>query len=383
MRKISGKFICAGLLLGLSIFAFSGFTFAEVIILSSGEKIEANVITKDNNSVTIDYKGTTIRYYTFEIKSIDGEALPHPVKDSTKPSTGKVDTSLQIEKVNLVTAEEYMQRGTAFYNKNNFDLAVADFTRAIKIEPKSARAYLQRGLAYSGKGEQDNAFADFAKAVEVDPNFEEGYYVRGQVYANKNKLDAAVSDYTKAVQINPKYVQAYLNRGFINVNRGKLEEGIADFNKIININPAIPVAYYVRGIAYANKGNLEQAIKDYTKAIELNPQYTEAYLNRGLAYVYKGTFDQAKVDPNSPKAYINIGPTYSNKADLKHAVADCQKAIEISPKATEPYFVRARVHFLSRDYDKAWQDVKKAEELGGKTEPQFLDDLKKSSGRDK
>jgi hypothetical protein len=38
---------------------------------------------------------------------------------------------------------------------------------------------------------------------------------------------------------------------------------------------------------------------------------------------------------------------------------------------------------MQRDFDKAWADVHKAEELGAKVNPELLDDLKKTSGREK
>ena len=46
--------------------------------------------------------------------------------------------------------------------------AVADYTRAIDINPKYADAYHNRGIAYRAKGFAENADADTKKARQLD-----------------------------------------------------------------------------------------------------------------------------------------------------------------------------------------------------------------------
>ena len=353
---------------------------AEIIILDSGEKIEANVVKKDDTYVIIDYKGVTVSYYAFEVKSIDGEKVEAVPK---KKAQGPNEEPSAIASMHAVSAEEYLRRGAAYYSRGNFEVAISDFNRAIKIKPDYAEAYLNRGLAEINKEDAKKAFADYDMAIQLNPKYEEAYYVRGLGYASKGKFDEAISDYTKAIELNPQYVQAYLNRGYIVLNKGNSEAAIVDFNTIIKINSSIPAVYYLRGVAYANKGNLQQGIADYGKAIELEPKYVEAYVNRALAYLYKGSLEQSKLDPNSPRAFVNIGPTYSNKADIERALSDCAKAIEVNPKYAEGYIVRSRIYLIQRDFDKAWADVHKAEELEAQINPQIIEELKRASGRDK
>ena len=55
-------------------------------------------------------------------------------------------------------------------------------------------------------------------------------------------------------------------------------------------------AYYNRGLAHSKKGELKLAIEDYTKAIELKPNYAEAYYYRGGAFLRLGEREKAKQD---------------------------------------------------------------------------------------
>jgi len=128
-----------------------------------------------------------------------------------------------------------------------------------------------------------------------------------------------------------------LDQGVEADRQGKHDMAIAQFNKAIEINPQFAEAYYSRGIAYLSMGNRYQAISDFTKVIEINPNIAEAYYHRAVAYV---------IENNSyGQVWKNVNPT-------------------------EDY------------YDQALKDVNKAESLGYKVNPDFLNRLRKASGKD-
>jgi tetratricopeptide (TPR) repeat protein len=62
----------------------------------------------------------------------------------------------------------YFFLGVIHFHEGKFDLAIADFTKAIQIKPNVADAYFFRGLAYKKKGEIDKAIIDFKKAKDID-----------------------------------------------------------------------------------------------------------------------------------------------------------------------------------------------------------------------
>ncbi|MBN2023908.1 MAG: tetratricopeptide repeat protein, partial [Pirellulales bacterium] len=58
-------------------------------------------------------------------------------------------------------------RGDAYRLKHEYDSAIADFTEAIRLDPKDADAYYFRGLAYKSKGQRAAAERDLAKAKRL------------------------------------------------------------------------------------------------------------------------------------------------------------------------------------------------------------------------
>ena len=64
-------------------------------------------------------------------------------------------------------ATEYCNRGNAHVAKGEHDLAVADYTAAIRNKPDDAEAYYSRGVAHEKQGDHDRAAVDYAKAREL------------------------------------------------------------------------------------------------------------------------------------------------------------------------------------------------------------------------
>ena len=63
----------------------------------------------------------------------------------------------------------FVSRGLAYYEKNDYDQAIADYTQATKLDPKQAPAFYDRGLAYYKKNDYDHAIADYTQAIQIDP----------------------------------------------------------------------------------------------------------------------------------------------------------------------------------------------------------------------
>ena len=79
-------------------------------------------------------------------------------------------------------AEAYYNRGTSYEEKNKLDFAIADFGKAIELDPHYKEAYLNRGSCYDGKGDYASAIADDSHAIELEPRFINAIDNRAQAY---------------------------------------------------------------------------------------------------------------------------------------------------------------------------------------------------------
>ena len=200
------------------------------------------------------------------------------------------------KELNLGCVDTYYNRGFAYSKNGEYGLAIADYTKAIELDPEHVKAYNNRGVAYREEAQYDLAIEDFNKAIQLKPNLAASYVNRGIAYSHKKKHNRAITNFNKAIQLNPNLAAAYANRGATYSDKGEYDLAIADFNKAIELDPKLAYPYNNRGNVYYHKGELDLAIKDYTTTIELNPQLAPVYYNRGEAWLRLREWNKAKTD---------------------------------------------------------------------------------------
>jgi tetratricopeptide (TPR) repeat protein len=96
-----------------------------------------------------------------------------------------------------------------------------------------------RANAYQKRGEYDRAIADYTRAIRLSlRNFEyEFYYNRGNSYFAKKDFASAIADYDEAIRQKPKLVVAYINRGNARRNNKDYDRAIADYSEALRIEP--------------------------------------------------------------------------------------------------------------------------------------------------
>jgi tetratricopeptide (TPR) repeat protein len=140
----------------------------------------------------------------------------------------------------------------------------------IKPKENDALSYYGHGITNALKAKYDLAIIDFTEAIKINPKFALVYNDRGLAYGNQDKYDLAITDFTEAIKINTQYAFAYLNRGSCYTLKGEYDLGIEDLNSALKINPQFALAYVCRGCAYINKKDYNSAKLDFEKAVELD-----------------------------------------------------------------------------------------------------------------
>ena len=109
----------------------------------------------------------------------------------------------------------YFDRGTTYVNKGDYDRAIADFNKAIDLEPDYADVFYNRGVAYIKKDEVQRVIEDFNKAIVLNPDFAETYCTRGLVWLHKGQWANAKSDLevasSKGIDIVTRFCANYGN----------------------------------------------------------------------------------------------------------------------------------------------------------------------------
>jgi tetratricopeptide (TPR) repeat protein len=101
-------------------------------------------------------------------------------------------------RVDLLSASRCYDRGVVHLDKKDYDHAIADFSEAIRYNPKFAAAYFNRGAAYFGVKDYDLVIADYDQVIALNPKLAPAYRNRGNAYRAKGEIDRANTDFNEA-----------------------------------------------------------------------------------------------------------------------------------------------------------------------------------------
>lgn len=195
-----------------------------------------------------------------------------------------------------MTFWDYLRQGNDSTDAKKYEDAVAAYTEAIKLQPKSDLAYHNRGYALAKLGRYEEALADCNRAIELDPKDDSAYNNRGYALDELARHKEALADYCKAIELNSNDSIYYYNRGCTLNELGRYKEALGDFDKSIELKPDDATPYRQRGNAKIALGQDKEALVDFNRAIELDPKYKEAYRDRASLYRKLGKTKLAEAD---------------------------------------------------------------------------------------
>jgi len=118
-------------------------------------------------------------------------------------------------KLNPEFSEARVNLSAVYLKEGDWDSAIAECTRALKnIYYKTPEAaYLNIGWAYYNKDAYRTALANFKKSVELNPRVPLAYYNTGLTLEKLNMPRKAVKAYDMAISLSPRYMEVYYRKG--------------------------------------------------------------------------------------------------------------------------------------------------------------------------
>ena len=223
---------------------------------------------------------------------------------------------------------------------------IADLNRIIRSRTATPKgkvaAYHQRGHKHYLNGDYDRAMRDFRKALKLDKTYSEAYAGRGDVYLLKEKYDRAIQEYTKAINLDKTNAEYYELRGTARHQKGAYAAAKRDYSRAIALDGSYVKSFHSRGMLHLEKGDYRQAVEDFTAAIDLETDDAETYLQRGIACVLSG--DQAA----SRQIFADLlQADQVSQGELRLSNAYCHVAHQLSALAGQLGLATELVHELN------------------------------------
>jgi tetratricopeptide (TPR) repeat protein len=142
-----------------------------------------------------------------------------------------------------------------------------------KLPPgKLALAYTYRGQHWQVADEFDRAIADYSEAIRLDPKSVGAYYDRSNCYAAQGNADKTIADLDAAIRLIPKLEIAFTNRGLSWLGKGDYERATADLNTARDLEPNDSLTYWGLGMTHYAQGQFDAATADLREAWAKKPK---------------------------------------------------------------------------------------------------------------
>lgn len=165
-----------------------------------------------------------------------------------------------------------MARGTSNASAGNYEQAMLDFDRAIRLDNTQPEAFYRRGQLYAERGHEQLANEDFNSAILLDPDHVSALLARGVLYLNSGNLYGARSDLNRADAIDPDNAWILANRGVVEAWLKNLPAARRDINAAREIDPGNRVVIAGDAIVAYQAGNWQAALGALDKLLAIDPE---------------------------------------------------------------------------------------------------------------
>ena len=289
--------------------------------------------------------------------------------------------------------QQYLDQGDAYLEQERWDEAIAEYSKAIELNPEFADAYAQRALAVLLEQEynltmdclNEAATRDAEKALALNPaicldrRLARAYVFQGDCYYEDREYDEAAASYAKAMELDPNIScrtpsTVYIDQIEQDLHDQQYDRAIMYIGKALAFEPEdteyyyhkLAEAYHDRGIENFYCPEPDDAIADLSKAIELDPANAEHYSGRAFIYSMLADYYWDKADyywyQNENQLYEECLTSFIDNNNK--AIADFTKAVELAPECAKFYFSRGQCYAGNGDYVSAITDYTNAIELG-------------------
>jgi len=322
-------------------------------------------------------------------------------------------TDLEAEKLgkratdNAEAWEEYLRGRDNFgrfifrtIDADDCDAAIANFKRAIELDPHFALAYSGLGACYAnrvfkGLGEPEDytyAEAAFSKAFFYDQNVVEARVLMVMIYMARSEKKKARSEIELLEKQFPNDAALYFVKGVMNRLDGEYDESLKAFEKLARLDPAArAVAAYNRSRIFLYRGDHEKALEELDRGAKAEPNHPMIKIFRAAVWYYQNKKDEAidaiaKVLKENPRME-GIRPLYAEflagagRADEARAQLT-DDALAISRSDHDMAYWVGSTYALLGDKDLAFKWLGKAIRLGNENKRHFEKDVNLDSLRD-
>ncbi|MFQ5674022.1 MAG: tetratricopeptide repeat protein [Nitrospinales bacterium] len=255
----------------------------------------------------------------------------------------------------------YNNLGEAYDKLRRYDEAIAEFEKALRLNPNYVFALNNLGNIYGKLESYGRAVEYFRKALAIQSDYAPANYNLAKTLNLAGKPEEALKYYRRAVEFNPYFEQALFNLAHVESRLGLARESIVDYRRFLEMRPDYARAWFGLGNAYSMNREYDQAIAAYRQAIQLNPGYLFPRINLAATYMQMGKMDEARavyekiliLKPNLAGVHKNLGLIYARRKNgLLKALHHFQRSLTLDANQPQAGAIRKTIGDLQKELRK-------------------------------
>lgn len=266
--------------------------------------------------------------------------------------------ALKLESGNIVYT---VTRAKAAIHLWKSDEVLSLMETVIARDPSEAVAYVLRGQAYEQKEQMQLAIGAYSKAITADPSMLYAVRLRGTAFNYIGRYEDALRDLNLFFEKGGKSSEASNQRGMAQYKLGNKLAAIEDFTKAVEAAPGNYSAFTNRGNAYMDAGQPALAEADFDKALALSDNYADA--NYGMARFFYAKKEFAKAAAFAERAMqgdASMNPYRALYAQSliglgreREVPAIADKMLAQNAAASDAYLLKATAYSNLKEFDKS------------------------------
>jgi len=150
------------------------------------------------------------------------------------------------------------------------DTSLKYYELALVEQPDDPKAVAGIGFELAQSGRKREALAQFERAIELDPGWAEAHFDRGFLLQELNDHDAAIAAFKTAVALNPDHDRALYGLALSLISLKRLDDAVPPLERNTRLQPMSPYGWYQLGRVQFNRGKPDkaQAIIDHVAKFE-------------------------------------------------------------------------------------------------------------------
>jgi tetratricopeptide (TPR) repeat protein len=217
--------------------------------------------------------------------------------------------------------------------------ALAEFERAIELNPLLTRAYVGAGDQYMQLNDPATAEVRYTEAARLDPNNPRIHFKRGQALQVLGRIGDAIRAYLRSLELDPTDAPANINVSvaYMQAEEPRLARPFAE--RAVFVEPNNAAARINLGSIYAAMGEHRKAVDEYQQAAELvDPISPELLVNLAESLRALGedaqvvnVLDQLLRGNESALGWERRGAALFRLGDFDGALSSFDRALAIDP----------------------------------------------------